>query len=317
MSDTNNAGASGTPTLSAVEAFIKGGAAPATVAAVKTDPATPAPAETPKAPAPSPIADGIKAMRERREREQAEHARKAQEQSRVTQLEAEIERYKRSGSFEDDPVGYAKAKGWDREQQLTFAKALMYDLAPDQADPNFRIKMFEDKQKREEAKKAKEAEEAKVRQAEEAKHQTIRQYAEDMESAVMSFEAGSYPESEAWFDNDVEDYLAAMFKTANKMASEAQKNGQLADLSPQAVAKRLEADTAARFGRRQKREQTRQPETPAAKQTPVVPADDTALSVDTASTKTLSGGGIGAPTTPARDDKERIQRAIAAGWGGR
>lgn len=303
-----------------VEQFIKGTAAPKTVAAANdAAPAQDAPAaqQATEEKKPGLLAEGLKEMRARREREAAETQRKAQYETENQKLKSELERYKASSQFEDDPIGYARSRGWDKSQQITFAKALMYDLAPDQADPDFRIRMFEMKQEREKKAQAQEAEERKQRETVEASHQEIRQYAEAMEAAVMSFDAGSYPDSEAWYGDSVEDYLGDMFKTANKLAKDASKKGILADLSPQAVAKQLEADVSTRFSRRQSREQPRQPEVKAqvTQQKPATPAPDAVQSVDTASTKDMSGGGV--PQSPARTDKERIQRAIAAGWGGR
>lgn len=321
MSDTNAAAASGTarPVAdsvvkatsfldSIVPAAIAKMAAPETTA-----PAAAAPAPTGEAPKPTPLGDAIKAMREKREAAQREGQREAQYVQENTRLKQELDAL-RGSMFEDDPVGYARSKGWDKATQLTYAKALMYDLAPDEADPDFRIKMFEQKQERAKKEEAAKAQKQREEQEREAAHKEVRQYAEAMEAAVMSFEAGSYPESEVWYQDDVEGYLRDMFQTAGRLAAAAQKTGTLADISPQAVAKQLEADLAARAARRDKRRSAPQP-SPGNQQTVAqAPAGVEQSTIETTDTKTLSGGGV--PLPPAKTEAERIQRAMAV-LGGR
>lgn len=283
---------------------------------------TPSPvqAAAPKVAAPAPLKDAIEQMRARREAQQKEVQRQTAYEAENARLKAENEALRKASAFEDDPIAYAKAKNWDREAQLTFGKALIYDLAPDQADPNFRVKMFEDKQKREEKTKAEQAE--KQRQAEEkaSQRETITRFAQDLESGVMQFEAGSYPESEAEYEN-VEDYLRTMFTTAMRMSEEATQQGTIADLSPASIAKRVEADTVAQVAAREKRRAarrtpspsgTQQSETPPVVKTPE-PQPEASQSFDTTSTKTLSGGG--SPQPPAKTEAERKQRALAALFG--
>jgi hypothetical protein len=298
--------------LKAAMALIPGPQTAATAPTQETAP--PAADVAPEAPKTAPLKDALTEWRAKREKAAQEAQKQAAYESENQKLKQELAAIKASAAFEDDPVAYAKARGWSKDDQILYAKTLIYELAPDEADPNFRVSMFEKKQAREA--KAKEAEAEKTRkQAEEAEaRETMMNFAHSIEQGVMTFEAGSYPESEAEFGDDVEGYLRSMFETATKMAAEAHKAGTQADLSPASIAKKLEADTAARVAAREKRRAMRTPPAaPAAapQQSAPTPAADAMQSVlDTASTKSL-GGGAPAPLPPARTEAERVQRAIA------
>lgn len=278
----------------------------APIAPVQTAPDKTEPTRSP------PLADAVKAMREARAKQAQEAQRQAAYEAENARLKQELDQIRAHQSFEDDPVGYAQARQWTKEQQLTFGQALLYDLAPDKADPNFRIKMFEDKQKREKATEAKKSEEQRAQQEEAERRETLSQFVQAIEAGVMSFEAGSYPESEDWYGTDVEGYLRAMHSTALQMAQEATKAGTQADLTPPSIAAKLEADTVARVAARDKRRAMRTPTFQGSTQQRANPAPDAELSVDTTSTRDMSGGG--APLPPARSESERLQRAVAAGF---
>lgn len=276
-------------------------------------PAAPAPA-TPEEPEPS-LKELIRQSREARQRAQ-------QEQTRSRTLEQELKAAREEAAkaksdrleFEADPVGFAKARGWTPEQQLLYGKSLLFDLAPEKADPDFRIKMFEDRQKREEAKKEREAREAEEKAQQEAVQAQIQEFYADTVAAARSFEAGSYPESEAWFGDDLDSYMQSMMATAKNLAARATAEGRVADLTPAALASALEAETARRMAARDARKQKRTaPQgTPAANAAPVnAPAGGT-QSAETLSTRNLMGAGTPAPA--AMDEKTRIQRAIQAGF---
>lgn len=131
----------------------------------------------------------------------------------------------------------------------------------------------------------------------------------------MSFDAGSYPESEDWYGDDAQSYLRDMLSTAAKMAEEGNRLRQVVDMSPQAVAAKLEADRAAKAAARDKRRSMRAPSTQAGQSVQgqgKTPADAEQSVIDTTSSRNLSGGGTALP--PASSDAERIQRAIAAGF---
>ena len=275
----------------------------------------PAPAPTP-APAPEEPKQGSLAEAIRQQRQEREAARQAKSRSSTLEQElqltkAEMAKLKGSmGEFEADPVGYAKARGWSKEQQLLLGQALLYDLAPDKADPEFRYQMFEMKQEREKRQVAKEAEEKQAKEEAAAQRRLAEDFFNETAAAVTTFEAGSYPESEAWFGDDAQAYMQSLMATANNLATKATKEGRVADLSPATLARELEADVASRMTRRDARKQPRQPDK--APQTPAQPAGGKQPAIETLSTRNLNGNG--APMPPANSDKERIQRAIAVGF---
>lgn len=277
------------------------------------EPTAPIADPAPETPKPAPLKDAIAEMRARREREAAEAQRKASFEAENAKLKQELEAIKAASQFEDDPVAYAKARGWDREQQLMFGKALIYDLAPDQADPNFRVSMFEAKQKREEKAKAESEAKAKAESEQRSARETFTKFTQDLEAGVMDFTAGSYPESEAWYGDDVEGYLRDMVQTAIRMANTAKQEGKVADLTPPAIAAALEADTSRRLAERDKRRAMREPSqgTQQSVTTPTVDAE-AEQSLDSVSSKSMSGSGT--PLPPARSEAERIQRAIAVAF---
>lgn len=264
----------------------------------------PAPAPTPTVPAqgqePS-LAEVIRVSREARQKHQQETQRASTLEQELTKVRQELAQARASAAFEDDPVGYAKAKQWSKEQQLLFGQSLLYDLAPDKADPDFRYKMFEDRQKREKAEAARAQEEAqRVAQAQAVQDQ-MHEFYGDVAAAARTFTAGSYPETEAWFGDDFGAYMTSLMATAQNVSAAAQAQNRVADLSPAALASALEAETARRMSARDQRKQQRAP-----KQTPAQPAEGV-QPLETMSTKNMNGSGTPAP--PAASDKERIARA--------
>jgi hypothetical protein len=271
-------------------------------------PVAPPVPEAPKAPEPA-LADVIRAQREARQQAQQEAQKRSTLEQELRAARDELAKTKADRqAFEDDPVGFAKTRGWTKEQQLLYGQSLLYDLAPDKADPEFRIQMFEDRQKRERAQQAKEAQTAAERAEQERQMAMVQEFHQDIAAAVRTFEAGSYPESEAWFGDDANSYMQSLMATAKNMADRATRAGQVADLTPGALAAALEAETARRMAARDQRKQTR---TPARVAAPVTPAGGM-QPIETMSTRNLNGSG--SPQTPAQTEKERIQRAIDAGF---
>lgn len=328
MSDTQLAGAPGTsqpatnpPSARVAEAeriaraaSMLPTAAPAAPTILTEPPVVPPETKTADAPKPpSPFKDAIAEMRAKREKEAAEAQRRSSFEQENAKLKQELEAVKKASAFEDDPIAFAKARGWSREEQLNYGKALIYDLAPDQADPNFRVKMFEQKQAREAKEKTAREQQERQEADRKAAEQEFRTWTEGLEAAVMNFDAGSYPESEAWYGNDVEGYFSAVVQTAMRMAQKATKEGRAADLTPGAIASELEADIARRAAERDKRRSQRQPSTGTQQSTtaPTVGAE-AEQSLDGFSSKDMSGSGT--PLPPARSESERVQRAIAAAF---
>ncbi len=274
-------------------------------------------APTPPAPAPEPppdtevsMAEIIRQNREARQAAQSETQRRSGLEAELKAAREELAKHKAVSGFEDDPVGYAKARGWSKEQQLLYGQSLLYDLAPEKADPDFRVKMFEDRYKREKDAEKKAAEEREAQEQVQAQQRQLEDFFERTVSGVRSFAAGSYPESEDWFGNDLNAYMQSLMATAEHLAKRATAEGRVADLSAAALASVLEAETSRRLSERDGRRQKRQPAATAAQHTAPGPAGQ--QPVETLSTKNMTGSG--APQPPAASDKERIQRAIAAGF---
>ncbi len=265
---------------------------------------------TPKTPAEPPLAEVIRANREARQKAQEAETKRTSVETELKATREELARIKADrAAFEADPVGYAKTRKWTPEQQLLYGQSLLYDLAPDKADPDFRMRMFEDRQKREAAERERAEADAEVQEQQEAQQAAINQFYQDTAAAVRTFEAGSFPESEAWFGDDMNSYLQSLVATARNVSMQAQKNGQVADLSPAALARRLEVETARRMADRDSRKQARSPQRAAA----VAPAAHGAeQSADTMSTRNMTGSG--SPRPPASSVKERIQRAAEAAF---
>ena len=275
-------------------------------------PPTPAPApeQAPAAQGEPSLAEVIRANREARQAAQAADQRRTSLEGELKAAREELARYKADRkAFEDDPVGYAQDRGWSKEQQLLYGQSLLYDLAPDKADPEFRQKMFEDRYKRKEAADAKEAEAARAKAETQAQQAQFNQFIHDTASAVRTFETGSYPESEAWFEGDFESYMRSILATATNVAAKATQEGRVADLSAGALARVLEAEVAAKMARRDQRKPQRT--AAQAPQTPTQSAGGT-QTLDTLSTRNLTGSGT--PRPPATSDRERIQRAVEAAF---
>ncbi len=272
-----------------------------------------APAAPQDAPPPGPQPSMAELIRAQREARQAAHQETQKRSGLEQELKAARDELARAKAdrqaFEDDPVGYAKERGWSKEQQLLYGQSLLYDLAPDKAEPDFRIKMFEDRQKRERAAQEREAKTAQERAEAEAVQRQVQDFFQETASAVKSFAPGSYPETEDWFGGDTNAYMQSLMATARNLAAVATKEGRVADLTAPALAAALEAETARRMAARDQRKQTRNPAPRAAE--PARPAGG-AQPVETMSTRNMNGSG--SPRPPAMTEKERIQRAIDAGF---
>jgi hypothetical protein len=295
-----------------------GGFPPAPTPAPEAPPAAEAPPPPAPEPPPAPpaekgpsLADVIRQQREARERAQTEAARAKDWESKYSEAQAEIERLRQSTDFEADPVAYAKARGWDSEKQALMGQMLLYDLVPDKAPPDLRIRLFESKQareKREAEEKQRVEAEARVREHAEGQYNM---FVSAVDQAASTFEPGSFPESEAWFGEDHDTYVRSLVATAMNLANAAQSEGKVADLSPASIARALEAEVSRRMTARDERRGKRSPAAPAAP-APQEPAQSGGGVQPTESTKGTYGSG--APVPKATTDQERVQRAIAAAF---
>lgn len=310
MSEENQGGAAATAQPGADLGFI-GGFGPAIPS---SEPMTPAP-EEPEAevakpaekPAPvteeeTPLSKLIRSQREDREsRARAEKAA-SDKDTQIAALAAENAKLKSTDDPMRDPVGWARTQKMSKEEQALFGASLLYDTVPEKAPQDLRFKLFEAKQAREKAAETAAREEGAAKAAQAAQAQQFNAYVASVDAATRAFDAGSYPESEAWYDQDRETYVRSLVATASNMAEAAKRAGKVADLSPGSVATVLEAEIAARMARRDGRRagatKTQETVTPAvAGKQPVG---------ETMSTKGL---GVGAPRPQAMTDEERLKRA--------
>lgn len=271
-------------------------------------PATPAP-KAPEVKA-EPLAELIRARREERQaRERIESQHKSTEK-RVEELTSELTRFKSArNDFLADPIGYAKANNWTKEEQILVGQALIYDIVPDKAPPDFRSKLMDLRDQRKEKQAQDAAAKAEQERATQAYQQELTSYATGLNAAAQNFEEGSHPESEAWFGDDHDTYMNSLMATARNLAAVANSEGRVADLSPAAVAAVLEQEVATRMARRDEQRSARTA-TPA----PAVKPDQGGGKQAAVTESPRGMQGSGGPRPPARTESERLQRAIEAGW---
>lgn len=280
-------------------------------------PVDPAPVVSdPPEPKASPLAERIRADREARQARTRDQAEVSDVRKQLDEARAQIEAFKAQSGPVHDPIAWAKMQNMTRDEQALFGQALLYDLVPDKAPADQRIRLFEMKQAREA--RTREAADTERRNAEQAQHtqRMIANYAADIESTVETFTAGSFPDSEDWFGDDTGSYVQSLMATARNLADAANKAGQRADVSPQAVAKALEAEVAKRMKIRDERAAKRKPAMAPVEALPGVgKLTDNKGTGETISTKGL--GGAGAPRPPAMTETERIARAAEVVFGAR
>lgn len=267
---------------------------------------TPVPAVAPVEPKPDPLAKIIAAQREERQARIAKESETKDLRSKYEALQAEHDNLKKSAAFEDDPVAYGKARGWSAETQAQIGQFLLYDLVPDKAPSDLRIRLFEMKQARKEAEAAKTQSEAQRQAAIEDNKARLAEYGEILKNSIPTFEEGSAPESEAYYGDDLDTYQRSLMATAMNMSNVSKQTGQPVDLSPANVRRVLEAEVMKRMSARDARVAARKPKQAA----PGVPAVGKQAPVETESSRGLSGNG--APIQPAASEAERVQRAIEA-----
>jgi len=262
---------------------------------VAAAPAAPAPEEV------TPLSRLIKSQREEREA-RVRHERDASDaKAQLAEARAENEKLKQTTDPMSDPVGWARTHNMTKDQQALFGASLLYDTVPDKAPPDLRFKLFEAKNLRETQAAEVARRQAADTAAKSATEQQINTFVSGLGAAAKAFEAGRYPESEAWFDSDHDNYVRSLFATANNLAEAATRNGQVADLSAGNVANVLEAEMAKRQARRDAKRS-------GAKKPAVAPQGAAAMQA-AGETMSTRGLGAGAPRGPATTDEERVRRA--------
>ena len=234
--------------------------------------------------------------------------REAQDvRAKLDEAEARLARLSKADMVAD-PIGYAMAHGLSEQEMALVGQAYLYHLVPVKAPPDLRYKLLEARTARErKADEAKRTQEAQVAQEREMAGR-IQQYTAVLNAAVQTWEGPEhpYPESRAWFGQGHEEYAESLVHTANNIASEAQARGEVADLSPKAVAAALEADIASRAQRiRGTGSKPTQQSVKAQPASGVQPA-------------VLSTKGQGASPMPAAtSEEERVKRAMDVVFGSR
>jgi hypothetical protein len=230
------------------------------------------------------------------------------------QLEAAQAQIAKMGKMDlvGDPVGFAQAHGLTEAEMALVGQAYLYHLVPDKAPPDLRYKMLEAKTARErKADEARRGEEV-AKQAEYQSSAQVQQYTGILGVAVQTWEASGahpFPSSRAWFGGNHEEYSESLVHTARNIAEVAQERGEVADLSPKAVADQLERDIAARAARFR---------TPAAVPTQQsVKVEPTPAPGGKQPAVLSTKGQGGSPLPKAETEEERIKRAIEVAFGSR
>lgn len=260
--------------------------------------------ETPPAEKPQPLAEIIRAQRAEREAKTKATAEAADLRKALDEAKAELARAKAADDPLADPAAWVKARKMTPVEQAAFGEALLYDLAPDKAPADFRVKLLERRQARAERERTEREAAEREAAAAQAGQRALQDYEATLHIAARSFKPDSHPESQAWFGEDANTYAKSLLATARNLAEVAKSKGQVANLDPGHVADVLEQDIARRFKARDERRAgaSKSAETPAASTAPVSDGGQTV------STKGLNSGG---PRPPAYSDKERIRRAVA------
>lgn len=221
-------------------------------------PEAPAPeTEKPKAPEGPSLAEQIRAERAAREAKRAQSAAEKSATEKLAAYEkrlAEIEKSKDNALL--DSVGFLERLGLSKGDMATFAENVMFTLVPDKAPPDFLPRLIKAQRARDEAlmsereqKKAQEAQEAAARAAQEEAERLELDYRESLAELASKASAETYPTSATWFGKDHEDYAESLLHTARNLATEATRQGRVADLRPETVAAALEKHLAARAAR--------------------------------------------------------------------
>jgi hypothetical protein len=284
--------------------------APAPQADTVTIPAESTPVPPSKGPG---LAETIRLAREERERSSKASAENSDLKKQLSEAMAAL-KAKESDDPLSDPVGWAKARKLAKEDQVAFAEALLYDLVPEKAPPEFRVKFLEAKVARE-ARNRQEAEQRARQEAEAAQTQrALKEYEMTLQASARAFKSDSHPESEAWFGDDKDTYARSLLATARNMADIAAKEGRILDLSPGSVADVLEKDIARRMAARDSRRAGASKsavDSAKADQDGRQPVNQGAPTGNPMSTRGMTSGG---PRSKAVTDRERVARAIAAGF---
>lgn len=306
MADDNASLAAATDLLGTMMAEAAPAAVPTSGIEVPTSgiPAEAAPApEAPKED--TSLAALIRQQREDRAARVAKERQAADATAKVQELEGRLSKLSKADMLAD-PIGFAQAHGFSEQDMALIGQTYLYHLVPDKAPPDLRYKLLEAKTARERAldeqRRQQEAQEAAERQSAEQ----VQQYTSILAVAVKAWEgdAHPFPESRAWFGGNHDEYSESLVHTARNIAESARSRGEVADLSPKAVAEALERELAPRTARIR---------TTGSK--PTQPSEKVAQTTGGKQPAVMSTRGQGAsPAPPATTEAERIARAMEAAF---
>jgi len=266
--------------------------------------AAPVPAPAPEPEKPTKLAELIASQRADRQAKALAESQAKTIADENAQLKAQIAKLS-SKDIVSDAVGWATANGLTKEEMALIGQSFLYDIVPDKAPPDWRIRQFEAKTTREsrlaDERRAQEAAASERRQYE----QQVTQYTESLKGFVTSADETAVPESVAWFGGNHDEYTQSLFATANNLAQAAAARGEVADLSPRAVAGVLEAEIKSRLSRRKSAAAGAPP-------AQMAPRAGGVQSAEPTSTQGLGGGG--APRAKAMTEAERLERAMAVAF---
>jgi uncharacterized protein YukE len=275
----------------------------------------PAPAEAP-APAPEPAKEPplSEVIRQARVERQQRAVKDRENADLRTKLQEATERLSRldKADMVADPIGFAQAHGISEQEMALIGQAYLYHLVPDKAPPDLRYKLLEAKTARTERQREAERAEAAKKAAADAEAQSIQQYAGVLGASVQVWEGSGqhpFPASQAWFGGSQNEYAESLMHTARNLAEAARVAGEVADLSPKAVAEALERELAPRVTR------IRGTGSRLSQTSEKAPAQPAAGGKQPAVLSTRGQGGQ--PVPEATTEEERIRRATEAAFGGR
>lgn len=290
----------------------------ASAEAKPAEPSTPA-AEPPKTEEPakslgsSSLAEQIRADREARLAREKAVAEQTDYKAKLAEAEAKIaELSKTSEIARRDIVAHLTALGFTAKDLATAGESIMYHLVPDQAPPDIRIRTLEarlDRERREaEEAEQRKAQEADKRRAEEAAQEAERmqaEYVESLRTVVETAESTGLVHSVAWFADSHAEYTESLLRTAQNLATTAQAQGKVADLSPANVAAVLEKHLLERASR-VKTIGVAAPATP--------PAPAKSFGAPASTPPQVPPPPPPAPTSKPLSDRERLARAVSVAF---
>lgn len=214
--------------------------------------------------------------------------RTQREQAKARQEAEQARQAKRPDVLGNLPALLQEEYGLSQEEAALAIRNGIFNLFPDDAPLEHRQQLWEAKQARE-----------KRMEQQAHEQRAIEQYRYQCGLAARSATDDHFPDSVAFYDGDHARYARALEKKALDMASKAQQQGILVDVTLPAVQRALEQDLADRLNRaEQKRTGRKKPEP-----TP----DATQVSQSVASARTAS-----AAVTPApRAGKKTVAEADA------